>query len=147
MNEHDFKENLLINGADLRRWPEEIRQAGLDALLRSPSLGDLVAEQAEYDRVLESRGYDEPSGDLADRIIRASLRREQRASFSLSDLLSELLGVFVVPERAIVSVSTVMIILLLIGFAIGFSDPFGSSSTEQASNGLQDILYSEGALL
>lgn len=147
MNEYEFRENLHIHGTDLNRWPEEIRQAGLDALNRSTAFMDLIAEQEELERVLKARNYEGPSADLADRIIRTSLQREQKALHGLSGLLSELLGVFEVPKRAVVSVSAVVVVLLIVGFVIGFSDPLGSSSTEQASTGLQDILYSEGALL
>jgi len=149
MNEHDFREYLLIYGSDLSQWPDSIQQAGRDALQGSKTLQDLVAEEYEFVSVLKASHLEEPSADLAERIISASLKTEQKRSFSLSGLLSELFGVFAMPKRAIVSFSIIMILILLIGFAIGFSASPGSSVTEQASTtGLQDILYSvEGALL
>lgn len=147
MNEHDFRKNLIIHGANLHRWPEELQQAGLDALHRSRALQKLVVEQADFDRALEARGYEEPSKDLADRIIKASRETVQKTSFSISAVLSELFGFFIMPKRMTAFVSVIMIMLLLIGFAIGFSGPLAPSDTEQASTGLQDIFYSEGVVL
>ncbi|MEN8264810.1 MAG: hypothetical protein ABFR82_15260 [Nitrospirota bacterium] len=46
MDIKQFSENLMLYGADVHQWPEDIRQAGLDALEKFPDLQKLSADHA-----------------------------------------------------------------------------------------------------
>ena len=60
-NFEQFKENLLMYGADVRCWPKDIRSSGLKAIDSSPDLLKLVEEEERFEWVLRTRKYDEPS--------------------------------------------------------------------------------------
>jgi len=138
MDTKQFKENLLLYGADVHRWPEEIRNAGLEALENSSELRFLVNEEARLERILKNRRYEEPSPHLEDRIISAALRLKKSPTLSLGTFLSELLAEFKLPKPAWVAIS-----ILMIGFAIGFLDPMDSTPGEQEQINLQAFLYYE----
>lgn len=147
MDVKQFKENLLIYGADVHQWPEEIRQAGLEALESSPELQTLIAEEEHFERVLKTRKYEEPSSNLEQRIISSSLLRKQKTPFSIGAFIPALLDEFRLPRPALAAISVVMVVVLIIGFAIGFSNPAGSVMTEQEQTNLQEFLYYEGDIL
>jgi hypothetical protein len=142
MNIKQFKKYLLLYGAEVENWPEEIRAVGLKLLENSSELQALVAEQSHFEKVLETRKYEEPNDDLAQGIISASLRQRKKGSFSLGAFFSDSIAELSLPKPAFIAVS-----ILVIGLAIGFSDPFGSESTEQEQMDLQEFLYVEGELL
>ncbi len=147
MDSKKFKENMLVHGADVNQWPEEIRQAGLEALESSPELQALSADQEHFERILKTRKYEEPGVDLAQRIITASLHQKKKSFFSLGSLLSGVLGELRLPKPALTAVYVLMIFVLMIGFGIGFSDPMGSALAEQEQINLQEFLYDEGEVL
>ena len=90
MDPRQFKENILLYGVDLYQWPEEIRQEGLDSLQKFPGLQALLAEYEQFERVLKTRKYEEPSNNLVQRIVSLSLHQEKKSSFGLA-LLSRFL--------------------------------------------------------
>lgn len=139
MDVKEFKKNLLVYGADLHQWPEEIRQAALEAIENSSEQQALLTDQEHFERVLKSRKYEEARNDLAQRIVSASLRQQKRVSFSVGALFTELLAGFSLRKWAFA-----MIAVLVIGFAIGFSNPMGSLLTEENQTNLQEFLYDEG---
>lgn len=139
MDVKEFKKNLLLYGADVHQWPAEIRQAALEALEISSELQVLLTDQQHFETVLKSRKYEEPRSDLAGRIISASLRQHKRASLSLGLFFSELLAGFSLRRWALT-----VIAVLIIGLAIGFSNPMGSFLAEEDQTNLQEFLYDEG---
>jgi hypothetical protein len=147
MNVHQFKENLLLYGADLNRWPEEVRRAGWEAIEHSLELQLQVAEHERFERMLTTRKYEGPSGDLELRIIQTSLRHKEESPFSLREFISELFGEFFVPRPAFTVLSISMIFVLVAGFAIGFSDPLRAQLAEEDQTSLQEFLYDEGEVL
>lgn len=147
MNERDFREYLLIYGADVHQWPEDIRQAGLDVLESSADLQALKTEQAEFERVIKTRKYEEPASDLARRIVDASLRTERKPSFSLDVFFAELFGEFRLPLPSVAAMSAVIIALLVIGFAVGYLDPLGPVEPLHEKTDLRAFLYTGGELL
>ena len=68
INVEEFKEKLLMYGADVRNWPKDIRSSGLKALDSSPELQKLVGDEERFEGLLKTRKYEEPSRDLAERI-------------------------------------------------------------------------------
>jgi len=146
MDVKQFKENLLLYGADMHQWPEELKKAGLKVLERSPEIQVLLKEHEHFERLLKARRYEEPANNLAERIISAS--RQQKAPFSPGSFISALLNEFHLPNPALAALSAVIILVLVIGFVIGFSNPLGSSvSTAQEETSLQAFLYDEGDII
>lgn len=147
MNLKKFKEKLLVYGADVHRWPRGEREAVLKALETSPELRALLAEEDRFEQVLRTRKYEEPSSDLAERIISASQLKTKEVRRSLSGFFSELLWEFGLPKPVLTALCVSLVLFLIIGFAIGFSSPTGSVSTEQYQTDLQELLYYEGEVL
>ena len=147
MNLKQFKENLLVYGSNIHEWPEDIRQAGLKAMETSSELRTLLAEEERLERVLKTREYEEPSSDLAERIISAALSKRKRGRHGLSGFFSELVWEFGLPKRALTAVSVSLVLVLILGFAIGFANPTVSVSTEGSQADLQEFLYYEGEVL
>lgn len=147
MDMKKFEENLLLYGTNVNHWPEEIRQAGLEALESSSEIKALLAEHEHFERVLRARSYEEPSNNLAQRIISASLQQEQKASRSPGSFLSVLLNELHFPKPALTALSMAMILLLIIGFVIGFLNPSDSVLNAQEETGLHAFLYYEGEVI
>lgn len=148
MDPREFKENILSYGVDLHQWPEEIRQAGLESLQNSSELQGLLTDQERFERVLKTRRYEEPSGNLAQRIVSLSIHQDKKSPFSLGLFLSRLFaGELYSPKPAFIVVSILMITALLAGFVIGFSNPTGSTLTDQKQANLQEFLHYQGDVL
>ncbi len=142
-----FKENLLVYGANVHEWPEDIRQAGLKALETSSEFRALLAEEERFERVLTTRRYEEPSRDLAERIVSASQPKKKKVWPSVVGFFSELVWEFSLPKPALTAFSVSLIFVLILGFAIGFANLIGSVSTEGTQTDLQEFLYYEGEVL
>jgi len=148
MEKKQFEENLLFYGADVYQWPEEIRKSGLEALEGSAEIRALLAEQQDFEKVLALRRYEEPDRNLAQRILSASSQQKQKAPFSLGSFLSELLTEFHFPQPAVAVLSLVILFVMIVGFAIGFSNPFASPELNaQEETSLEAFLYDEGEVL
>ena len=148
MDLREFKENILSYGVDLHKWPMEKRQAGLESLQKSSELQALLAEYEQFERVLRTRKYEEPSSNLAQRIVSLSLPQDKKSPSSLGLFLSRLFAdEFYLPKPALIVVSILTIIALLTGFFIGFSNPSRTVLTDQRQANLQEFLhYEEGVL-
>jgi hypothetical protein len=147
MDPEQFKENLIVYGANVHQWPEDVRQAGLEALETSSELRALLAEEERFERVLTKRRYEEPSRDLAQRIVSASQPKKKKRWSSLVGFFSELVWEFSLPKPALTAVSLSLLFFLILGFVIGFWNPMGSVSTAQSQTDLQEFLYYEGEIL
>jgi hypothetical protein len=148
MDPREFKENILLYGVDLYQWPEEIRQEGLESLQKFPGLQALLAEYEQFERVLKTRKYEEPSGNLAQRIVSLSLHQEKESRIGLGFFLSRLFAdELYLPKPALILASILMIIALLTGFFVGFSNPSRTVLTDHRQTNLQEFLhYEEGVL-
>lgn len=147
MDMKQFKENLLLYGVNVHQWPEEIRKAGLEALESSSEMQALLAEHEHFESALKIRRYEEPANNLAQRIISESLRQKQKAPLSLGSFISALVNEFHFPKPALTALSIVMILVLVIGFVAGFSNPSESVLTAQEETSLQAFLYYEGEVI
>ena len=115
---------------------------------RFPGLQALLAEYEQFERVLKTRKYEEPSGNLAQRIVSLSLHQEKESQIGLGFFLSRLFAdELYLPKPALILASILMIIALLTGFFIGFSNPSRTVLTDQRQTNLQEFLhYEEGVL-
>jgi hypothetical protein len=148
MDPKQFKENILLYGVDFHQWPEEIRQAGVESLHNSSELAALLTEQERFERVLRTRKYEEPSGNLAQRIVSLSSGQDKKSPFSLGLFLSKLFtDEFCLPKPALIVVSILIAAALMVGFIIGFSNSTGSALTGQSQANLQEFLHYEGDVL
>jgi len=147
MNIERFKEKLLVYGPDVRGWPKDIRSSGLEALDSSPELQKLVRDEERFEGFLKTRKYEEPSRDLARRIVTAALPGKKKAQRHLGAFLSEIFREFSLSRRALTAVSVSLIFTLIIGFTIGFSIPSGYASAENYETHLEDFLIYEGDVL
>lgn len=148
MDTTQFKENLLLHGANVHQWPEKIRKTGLEALESSAELQALQKDHEKFEKVLQIRRYEEPADNFAQRIISASLQQRQKAPFSPGSFIADLINEFRIPRPALAALSFVMILALTIGFAIGFTNPSGSSvlnNTEETN--MQAFLFDEGDII
>lgn len=147
MDLKEFKEKLLVYGADVYKWPWGAREAGLKALENSAECRALFAEEESFEQVLKARRYEEPGSDLAERIISASQPKAKEARRSLGSFFSDLLREFGLPRPALIALSVSFFLFFMIGFAVSFSNLTGSVSAEQDQADLQEPLYYEGEVL
>jgi hypothetical protein len=146
MDLKEFKRNILVHGSDLGNWPEQIREAGRKALDGAAELRALLADEERFEGVLKTRRYEEPDGDLAERIISASAKKEKAPS-TLNAFFSDLLQEFWLPKPALTAVFVSLFFALIIGFTVGFLNSSGYVSAEQDETNLQNLLYYEGEVL
>jgi hypothetical protein len=147
MNFEQFREKLLMYGADVRCWPKDIGSSALKALDSSPELKKLVEDEKRFEGILKTRKYEEPSRDLAGRIVAAALPKKKIAQRNFGVFFSEILSEFSLSRRSFAAISVSLIFTLIIGFTIGYSNPSGSVSTEQYETHLEDFLNYEGDVL
>jgi hypothetical protein len=148
MNRKQFEEYLLLYGTNMNEWPQEIRQAGLEALESSAELQAFYQDHDNFEKLLHTRRYEEPAGNFAQRIISVSSQQTQKDPFSLRSLIAGLIDEFHIPRPALALISLVMLLALTIGFTIGFTNPNGSSvlnNTEEPQ--LQAFLFDEGDVI
>ena len=147
MNYEQFEENLLMYGADVRNWPKDIRPSALKALNSSPELQKLVENEKRFEGVLNTRKFEEPSKNLAKRIVAAALPKKKKARRNFSVFFSDILSEFSLSRRAFAAVSVSLFFILIVGFTIGYSNPSGYASAEQYETHLEDFLTYEGDVL
>ena len=146
MNFEQFEKNLLMYGADVRNWPKDIRSSALKAL-SSPEIQKLVENEERFEGVLNTRKFEEPSKDLAGRIVAAALPKKKKAQRKFGMFFSDMLSEFSLSRRAFAAVSVSLVFILIIGFTIGYSNPSGYTSAEQYEIHLEDFLNYEGDVL
>ena len=147
MDMKKFEENLLFYGTNVNEWPEEVKKAGLQALESSSEIRTLLAEHEEFEKVLKERRFVEPDIHLAQRIISASLQQKQKAAFGFGSFISSLLNEFHFSRPVFTALSFVLILVLILGFVIGFTNPSDTVMTAQDETSLQTFLYDEGEVL
>jgi hypothetical protein len=148
MDPRQFEENILLYGVDLYRWPEEVRQGGVELLQKFPELHGLLAEYEQLERILKTRRYEEPSDHLGQRIVSLSLHQDKKSQLGFGWFLSKLFGdELYLPKPAFIAVSILAIVALLTGFFIGFSNPSRQLTTDQRQASLQEFLHYEGDVL
>ena len=140
-----FEKNLLLYGADLHLWPEGIRGTGLQTLEEFPGYQALVDEHRRFEDVLNGRPYEDPPGDLEERIIRASLPRPEAVSVSFRDIIVETLGWLGLgqPRAAVIA----LLFIFIGGVIFGVAIPIDSSADQEVQLTLRDHLTYYGEVL
>lgn len=146
MNLEEFKEKLLVYGAEVSKWPRGERESGLSALENSDEFQALRADVERFEQVLKARKYEEPCSDLARRIVSASQPRKMLWR-TVSRFFHEFLPGFGLPKPVFTAFCVSLAFLLVVGFAIGFSGSIGAVSVEQDETTLEGFLNYEGDVL
>jgi hypothetical protein len=137
MDADTFRECLLLYGADLAQWPEEERQAGLEALDRSLAYRALQEDQVQFEALLRSKEPQAPRADLEARIIAAARRRERAGYPGFAEFLSSCFADLRLPAPALTAAA-----VLIVGIMIGLWLPAAPVQTESESVEAQVFLDS-----
>ena len=135
METEQFRECLLIYGADLRRWPEPIRGAGLEALERSVACRALKEDHVQFEAILRTRQYEAPSPGLEARIIAAARPRARTASPGLVEFLRSCFSDLRIPAPVLTAAA-----VLIVGVVIGLWLPTEPVPAESESAEVQAFL-------
>jgi hypothetical protein len=137
MEAEQFGECLLLYGADLQRWPEAVRQAGLEALEGSLACRALKEDHLQFEAILRTRELEAPSPDLETRIIAAASRRERMASPGLAELLRSCFADLRLPAPVLTTAA-----VLIVGVVIGLWLPTQPVLADSESAEVQAFLDS-----
>lgn len=137
MDAERFRECLLIHGAEVHHWPESIRQEGLDAAERSSECRSLQEEHGQFEALLRSRSVEDPSPDLAVRIVSAARRTERRASPRVMEFLAACFRDLRLPAPVVTAAA-----VLIIGVVIGLLLPTEPVLADSESAEVQTFLDS-----
>ncbi len=69
-----FRELLAVHGADVNKWPREVKHLGFEALSK-PRLAALIEEEKRFEELLRLRAIPATPRDLSQRIIALSYAR------------------------------------------------------------------------
>ena len=75
MNRKDFEKNLILYGSNIDQWPEDIRQDAVAVYESSAELQKLLKEEKLFEQSLKECAIEEPSSNLAHRIITSANKR------------------------------------------------------------------------
>jgi len=138
MTEKEFKQCLLLYGAELENWPQEIAAEARRMQHLAP-YSNLMIEQRYFDEMLlNNRPFEAASSNLAYRIINAAAVVRRAPDVTLTEWLQEFLA-FILPKPAF-ALATVLTLGIVIGFAIPALPPGGDTLS-------QNYFEDEGAIL
>lgn len=136
MNLSDFKKHLETYGPDLKMWPESLRDEAKKSVVSSVNLQKLLEEEKFLEEALNLREFEQPSSNLASRIISESRQSgvERKAQTSFYDFLNSIFSSFHIPKPAFA-----LSMILVIGITLGF---FGNGPDNNVINS-EDLQASE----
>lgn len=137
MDVERFREYVLLYGADLQRWPQEIRRAGIEALEQSAACRAMQEDHVQFETLLRTRTHAAPSPGLESRIIAAALRRERMEFPGLTTLLRSCFSDLRIPAPVLMTAAA-----LFLGVGIGLWLPVDSAEVELESAEVQAFLDS-----
>ena len=103
-------------------------------------------DEKDFEEILNSRKFEEPSPDLAQRIIDASLLQEKKPRFKIVAWFANFFNEFNLPKPIYALMPFSLVIVLIIGLFLGFSNPVEKRISKQEQIHLQDFLYVKGEL-
>jgi hypothetical protein len=115
MDKKKFIDYLSIYGADLGKWPEGLRESAHAALSSSRELLEALEEEKLFEEALNMREFEEPSPDLARRIIYAAEQKPAPVRKSFTYILSSVFSAIPLPRPALA-----LPLLLILGIAAGY---------------------------
>lgn len=113
MKRSQFETYLTLHGADLRRWPPELRDEAEAALSNSEELQHLLATETAFEELLRSQPTENAPEGLAARILAQAQPRERNGRTWLQ-LWANLWD----PKRIMTAVA-----VLAVGITIGWYYP------------------------
>lgn len=131
MNAEQFRECVLFHGADVHRWPDEIRRDGVEALARSIECRSLRDEYAQLEAALGLRSYEEPGTDFARRIISAARPRERRGLRGLTGVLASCFAELRLPAP-VLTVAAVLIVGVVVGLLLPAESTLADSEVAES---------------
>ncbi len=135
----EFREYLSLYGSVISFWPGDIRGDAQKLYSSSDELKKIVADEKEFESLLQLRAFEQPEINLATTIINSARSEEQNKAESLWAYIEELFSTFRIPVPAMT-----LSLLLICGITIGYfygGIPNGNQNEEVALN---DFLYYEG---
>jgi hypothetical protein len=142
MDTEQFRECLLLYGADLQRWPEVLRQTGVAALERSHACRALKEDHAQFEALLRTREVEVPSPYLEARIIDAARARKRAAPPGLAEFFRACFADLRLPAPVLTTAA-----VLIVGVGIGLWLPAEPVSAESESAEVQAFLDSPAEAL
>ena len=127
MERKEFKELLLLYGADPGAWPAEFKDEALSLLCAeseaASELTALVEEELKFEALLKERSFEEPSDYLAGKIIAFAEESatQESAARETRGLFGYLFAEFFTPRAAVA-----LALALVIGFMAGYMTPEAS---------------------
>jgi hypothetical protein len=115
LDEAQLRNGLMLYGADVTVWPQNMQAAGRWAI-RQPEFAAIIREEEFFEKRLLDRLYEPPISELADRIIAASLTRKQDPASA---------GIMTGTHPATYAA------MLVLGFALGFGALSASTLTNE----------------
>lgn len=119
MDKKEFKEALMLYGADLSLWPtepgDEARKFLKTDAGETDELNALIEEEGEFEALLSERSFEEPGEYLAQRIIAnaddpvLAVRPDRFWTGLFADLFTP-------------KISFALVLILVIGFMVGYMD-------------------------
>ena len=144
MKRDDFIKSIDIYGAAIEEWPADIRDEARAACAGSAELRTLVEEERAFETSMNALPLEEPSSDLAERIIMSAPARpylgKKRDEREREPSFAQLLWMFLSPKPAVALAFT-----LIIGVIIGYTAPAFNNMIEE-ENVVVAFLYHDEAL-
>jgi hypothetical protein len=141
MERKEFKEALMLYGADLSAWPIELNDEGTALLTAggevANELAALVEEEGKFEMLLAERTFEAPGEYLASRIIACAKESaiEEAEVGEAKGLLGWIVSEFFAPRAAIALALT-----LVIGFMAGYMAP-------QVTDPLDQLILDDSVML
>ena len=145
MKRDDFIKNINLYGADIEEWPADMKGDARAACAGSAELRTLIDEERAFETSLKALTLEEPSRDLAERIImsapdRPHFERRGEGEDDRGPSLAQLLWMFLSPKPAVALAFT-----LVVGIIVGYTSPVVNNMSEE-ENVVVAFLYHDEAL-
>ncbi|MEQ9619787.1 MAG: hypothetical protein RIG61_11540 [Deltaproteobacteria bacterium] len=138
MDRKKFLIYLEAYGAELDKWPAELREKAKEVCSLQPDLLKALNEERRFEEALSMRRFEEASPGLERRIIdTAAMEKPALENYSMFDILGSVFKTIPLPRPAIA-----LPLLLVLGIFAGF---LYASYTENAESSTQlaGLLYYE----
>ena len=137
---------MSVYGADLDKWPRELRSEAEKSIQASSELAELLRAEKELESALMERTFEESSPGLSYRIISRALgqqgkNQEKEKQKSLLGSIKELFTAFPLPSPAIA-----LPVILVIGIVAGYLYPAEEAMSEPEGTQVAEFIYNDWGL-
>lgn len=106
----------------------------------------VIMDEKEFKKILDSRKFEEPSSDLARKIIVTSLSQKKKPGFGIAAWFADIINEINLPKPVFAAMLVMLAIVLITGLTIGFCNPVEKRIAALEQINLQDFLYVKGEL-